>query len=545
MLAFQSTGQIGRKIREVIDHEISHAFSRKAAPVVRLFLEKISHPKYHSVQEMKRMMGRRWDVSKWFTQAYNKVRKEIMDETGMSPALLTNILGSKASNVFRFMRDRVGRNHEIKKIIEQLADQIELLEPGQVRMSANDKTSMEKEEALTERQTPKPSWHSMKDWLDSLMTPPAPKETSMDVPMDVETGELPEKEGGEPLETSMHEVGDIVGVDETESAELLPEQTPKQPWHSVQDVMVHEKDEHMDWDTQVGPHAVHNRGPVPLRVASWWMQKLADEEWKKMKEENDFHEFIQGRKFRHQETGNMDAFVSLPPAQQKQMRAWWRANKCTSCAGKGKQMGFVSQQDCPTCRGSGVGGGQAVGGKANQMMDTLKDLMGDPDAGAGLPGQGGDLWKEIVQKQKSGNPLHVMRSIRKFMYELPHEEKHGQSGRYTKLYKSMKEAFREYQDVLKGVKGDEADKDDIKKGQRFIMSDPRSGSSTSKHRDVTIKDIQDTGSGIHYHYDDATGIDGTFSSDDLGKNVRVHHPKTPKQAAVARVSGRWLNEGVR
>ena len=134
LLALQSPGGPGRKLRHLIDQEISRSFPTKQREIVRAFLEKISHPKYRSPAEMKKLVSR-FNPAKWFTQAYNLVRKEIMQEQGVSAQQLTNALGGNASKVFRFMREKIGRNPQVKKMIEELADQIELLEPGAARVA--------------------------------------------------------------------------------------------------------------------------------------------------------------------------------------------------------------------------------------------------------------------------------------------------------------------------------------------------------------------------------------------------------------------------
>lgn len=129
LLALQSPGGAGADIRRIIDHLIDHHFSQSERAVVRLFLEKISHPKYRSPSAMKEMV-RTFHVDKWFTQAFNLVRREIMDSTGISPQRLTNILGSDAAKVFAFLTNVVAEDSRIKSTLSDLSEEIEMVEPG-------------------------------------------------------------------------------------------------------------------------------------------------------------------------------------------------------------------------------------------------------------------------------------------------------------------------------------------------------------------------------------------------------------------------------
>ena len=180
------------------------------------------------------------------------------------------------------------------------------------------------------------------------------------------------------------------------------------------------------------------------------------------------------------------------------------------------------------------------------MLESLSDLLKDPNVGSGLAGGAHEKWKEVVEKQKSNNPLHVMRAIRKFMYDVPHEEKHGAAGQYSKLYQTMKGAFKEYQQGLEGSRGDSVrNADDIKEGERFIIKDPRSGSSTTKFRDITIKNIDTKDGQKRFHYDDATGDEGHFRGDQMGSSgISVHRPKTAKQASIARLRDEWFRKNL-
>jgi len=219
LLALQSPGGPGAEVRRIIDHEIDRAFTKADRAIVRAFLEKIAQPKYRSTAEMKRLVSR-FNPAKWFTQAYGLVRRDIMDELGVSAQQLTNALGGNAKNVFRFMREKVGKNSRVQKIILELADQIEILEPGVSRMA---QASPEKDEE------PKMRHSVLRRWLEN-------KEREANL------------SSGNAFATH-HE-----GPDD----------------HGVQDQF--EMNEHMDWSTQVGPHTQHGRGPSPLRVASAWME---------------------------------------------------------------------------------------------------------------------------------------------------------------------------------------------------------------------------------------------------------------------------------
>jgi hypothetical protein len=129
LLALQSPGGSGSELRRTIDALIDHHFTATERPIVRLFLEKISHPKYRSPETMREMVVK-FDANKWFTQAYNLVRREIMESTGISPQRLTNILGSDAAKVFHFMTNVVGKDSRVRSVLEELSEEIEMLEPG-------------------------------------------------------------------------------------------------------------------------------------------------------------------------------------------------------------------------------------------------------------------------------------------------------------------------------------------------------------------------------------------------------------------------------
>lgn len=137
LLALQSPGGPGIEVRSIVDHHIDQYYGPNDRRIVRAFLEKISQPKYRSHEEMRKLVSR-FDPTKWFKQAYNLVRKELMEEFGVSAQMLTNILGGNAKNIFQFLSERVGRDPKIRSIITQLADDIELLEPGVSRIAQDD-----------------------------------------------------------------------------------------------------------------------------------------------------------------------------------------------------------------------------------------------------------------------------------------------------------------------------------------------------------------------------------------------------------------------
>jgi hypothetical protein len=143
LLALQSPGGPGIEVRRILDNLIDSAFSTADRPLVRAFLEKISQPKYRSQAEMKKIVTH-FTPAKWFTQAYQHVRKELMDEFGVSAQRLTNALGGNAKNVFRFMSEKVGRDPKIQRIVEEIADEIELLEPGIARIAKSRSEIVEK-----------------------------------------------------------------------------------------------------------------------------------------------------------------------------------------------------------------------------------------------------------------------------------------------------------------------------------------------------------------------------------------------------------------
>lgn len=218
LLALQSPGGPGRQVRRIIDQQIDRSFPPASRPMVRAFLEKIGQPKYRSPSEMKRLVSK-FDPAKWFTQAYNLVRKELMEELGVSAQQLTNVLGGNAKKVFRFMREKVGRDPKVRRVIKELADEIEILEPVVSRIAED------RESQLTERQRPHDSREVVRMWLEKL------------------------KERG-------------ANLDSGTALASLEEHFEKDDMRDVTHVM--------------GPFAQYSRGPVVLRVADAWLASRSD-----------------------------------------------------------------------------------------------------------------------------------------------------------------------------------------------------------------------------------------------------------------------------
>jgi hypothetical protein len=162
LLALQSPGGPGNDIRRTIDNLVERAFTPTERAVVRMFLEKIADPKYRSPEQMKQLVNK-FDPDKWFTQAFNLVRRDILEETKMSPQQLTNILGGNAAKVFKFMHTVVGKDPKVQSIITQLADEIELLEPG-VGQRVGRKS--ERKAELPETHTPRSPHSVLRDWYE-------------------------------------------------------------------------------------------------------------------------------------------------------------------------------------------------------------------------------------------------------------------------------------------------------------------------------------------------------------------------------------------
>lgn len=166
LLAMQSPGGPGLEVRRIIDRLIDQSFPAAARPIVRVFLEKISQPKYRSADQMRRLV-KRFDPRKWFKQALNLVRREMAAEMGLSSQQLTNALGGDAKKVFKFLRERVGKDSRIKGIVADLAGQIELLEPGVTHVANEYEDDEDEREAeLTEEQTPQMPHSVLQDWFE-------------------------------------------------------------------------------------------------------------------------------------------------------------------------------------------------------------------------------------------------------------------------------------------------------------------------------------------------------------------------------------------
>jgi len=229
LLALQSPGGPGAEVRRVIDRLIDQHWPRKRErAVVKGFLQKISQPKYRSPAQMRQMV-KKFNPARWFTQTVNLVRGELKSEMRVSSQYLTNVLGSKGRNIFKFLREKVGKNSSVKKIIDDLAEEIELLEPGASRVGT------ERRYELTEDQMPLDPHEAMIEWLRQMQNR-----------RDDGDGDG-EKEGGR------HPNPDLL--------------------HDI-----FEPGEDMDWDAVTGPFQQYNRGPVELRVAQRFLFAGEEEE---------------------------------------------------------------------------------------------------------------------------------------------------------------------------------------------------------------------------------------------------------------------------
>ena len=135
LMALQSPGGPGLEIRKIIDDKISQAFPKNAQTIVRMFFQKIGDSRFRSQVRMREILGENFKPQKWFTQALRLVRKEIQEELDVTPQRLTNVLGSGASRVFKFLRDQVGRDPRVKSVLSQLSNQVDVLEPGVFRLA--------------------------------------------------------------------------------------------------------------------------------------------------------------------------------------------------------------------------------------------------------------------------------------------------------------------------------------------------------------------------------------------------------------------------
>lgn len=147
ILAFQSPGGSGLEMRRQIDRLIDVSFPSGERPIVRMFLQKLGEPRYRSMSEVRRLVSN-FDPAKWFVHVYNIIRKELMTELDVSSQRLTNVLGPHAKKVFRFMRERVARDPKVQRIVEELANEIEILEPGVSRIGKKKPKDKEREATL-------------------------------------------------------------------------------------------------------------------------------------------------------------------------------------------------------------------------------------------------------------------------------------------------------------------------------------------------------------------------------------------------------------
>ena len=222
LLALQSPGGPGQELRRIIDRLVDQSFGKVARPIVRVFLQKIGEPKYRSATSMRRLLTE-FKPSKWMKQAVNLVRKEMMAEMGVDSNTLTRVLGSSGRNIFKFMREKVGRDSTVKRILTELAQEIDLLEPGIARVAD------EREYELTEEQTPLEPHEVMVEWL---------RQSEQD-------------------------------SDEKDAGNSLPNQ------HGDPDLLgdIFEMNEYMDWDAGTGSQGIYTRGPVELRVGTYQKNK--------------------------------------------------------------------------------------------------------------------------------------------------------------------------------------------------------------------------------------------------------------------------------
>ena len=160
LLALQSPGGPGNEIRHAIDSLVDRAFPPAQRPIVRMFLEELGKPQYRSADEVKKMVFK-FDPDKWFTYAFNHIRTDIMNSMKVSPQQVTNALGGKASRVFEFMQNYVGKDSRVQSILGQLADEIELLEPG-----IGEKVAKENRAELPPEQTPVSPHSVLRQWFE-------------------------------------------------------------------------------------------------------------------------------------------------------------------------------------------------------------------------------------------------------------------------------------------------------------------------------------------------------------------------------------------
>ena len=298
LLALQSPGGPGLEVRRIVDRLLDQSFGGAARPIVRVFLEKISQPQYRSADQMRRMV-KRFDPHKWFKQALNLVRQEMMAEMGLSSQQLTNALGGDAKKVFRFLRERVAKDSRIQGIVEDLAGKIELLEPG---VSHVGKEEDEKEAELTEKQTPEMPHSVLQDWFekdeygewDRQVSPHA---QHLRGPVELKVarawllGSARETSPGGALSRAEMRTVAIRTAFNSKNASVR---------RKIVDVVVR-----ADWMAFV-------RGATMTRTARYRPA---------------FMRWVEGRKFRQPDTSNDVLFVSLPVEEQKRIYGQWQHDR--------------------------------------------------------------------------------------------------------------------------------------------------------------------------------------------------------------------------
>ena len=291
LLALQSPGGPGLEVRRIVDRLIDQSFGAAVRPLVRVFLEKISQPKYRSADQMRRMV-KRFDRRKWFKQAFNLVRQEMMAEMGVSPQQLTNALGGDAKKVFRFMREKVGRDPHIKGIVEDLAAKIELLEPGVARVGKE--KDDEKEAELTDDQTPKMPHSVLQDWFE--------KDEHGDWGTQV-SPHTQHSRGAVPLRVAVQGSSDALTSRTEMRAALI-----RTAFKSRNMVLRH----------RLVSAVVKANRTVFLKEAATT---------KKAAYRPAFLRWVEDRKFQQPDTGNKVLFVSLSDEEQKRVYAQWQHDR--------------------------------------------------------------------------------------------------------------------------------------------------------------------------------------------------------------------------
>lgn len=328
LLALQSPGGPGRELRRVIDTLVDQSFPTKSRRVVKMFLQKISEPKYRSPAKMRQMINT-FTPERWLGQTVNIIRREIMSELGVTAQYLTNVLGSKGRNIFKFMRERVGKNRTVMSILDSLAQDINILEPGISRVG------MDREHELTEDQTPLSPHEVMMEWLRQSES------------------------------------------DEKESSNTLPKQEPLQDF--LRDNF--ERNEHMEWGHRLQDPGGHHPGAVELRLARRFLMGKVE---LLAKQAPTFEEWAASEPFTHPITRNEVKFKSLPPREQASERARWnQRNQAQEAAKKPGQWRGIPQAESAAFRNwMGEQGGQTkkkwdAPGKTPARQEIWNDFKKD------------------------------------------------------------------------------------------------------------------------------------------------------------------------